>query len=177
MVVEFRTSIVYGIQTKVMRGLSETTRFDTDPYFGTVLNRFIHQAVNKKPLSIYGEGKQTKPFISLEDTIQSLVNAIDHEFPNGHNILNQVTDVISIKELATLVQKYTKCEVNHVPNPRKEKEYFSMGFENQKFLKLLDKKPKPIEGGIRELVYYFGCKHGDYTQSYDKYTITDAKED
>ena len=177
MVVELRTSIVYGIQTELMRLHGELTRFDTDPYFGTVLNRFIHQAISKKPLTIYGKGEQTKPFISLEDTVQSLINAIDYDFPNGHNILNQVTDVISIKELATLIQKHTKCEVNHVPNPRKEKEHFSMGFENQKFLKLLGKKPKKIEKGIEELVYYFGCKNGEYSQSYGRYTLTDAKED
>ncbi len=139
-IVELRTSIVYGLQTKLMRdkGLG-TTRFDTDTYFGTALNRFMNQAFNKEPLTIYGKGEQTKPFISLEDTVISLTKAVDYSFPEGHTILNQVTEHISILELARLIKKATNCDLHHVPNPRKENETHKMTFENKKFLKVLDK--------------------------------------
>ncbi len=142
-VVEFRTSIVYGLQTKLMRerGLG-ATRFDTDHYFGTALNRFMSQAFNKEPLTVYGKGEQTKPFISLEDTIISLCEAINYPFASGHTILNQVTEHISIVELACLIKKVTDCDLHHIPNPRKENETHHMLFENKKFLKVLG---KPIQ--------------------------------
>jgi len=45
-IVEFRTSIVYGVQTKMLETLNLQTRFDTDFYFGTVLNRFIQKEID-----------------------------------------------------------------------------------------------------------------------------------
>ncbi len=148
-IVEFRTSIVYGLQTKFMReaGLG-STRYDTDFYFGTALNRFMNQAFNKEPLTIYGKGEQTKPFISLEDTTISLANAVDHKFDKGHTILNQVTEHISIIELAHLIKKATDCEIHHLPNPRKENETHKMLFENKKFLKVLNKPINEIREEI-----------------------------
>lgn len=153
-VIEFRTSIVYGIQTNLMMELGLTTRFDTDPYFGTVVNRFVHQVINKEPITIYGKGKQTKPFISLEDTVHSLVNAITYKFPKGHTILNQVTEMCSIERLAGMIRDWTNTQIKCIPNPRKEKETFKMTFKNDKFLKVLRQKPKLMDVGIGQMIAY-----------------------
>ena len=151
-VVEFRTSIVYGLQTATMAGVDTTTRFDTDEFFGTALNRFIDQAINKKPITIYGAGKQIKPFISLNDTVISLANAIDYPFTERHTILNQVTNNVSINDVAEFVKLFTHCEVKHIPNPRQEKEDWQMIFENEKFLKVLGKTPDSFSDGIKEMI-------------------------
>ena len=151
-VVEFRTSIVYGLATQTMGRLLLTTRFDTDTYFGTALNRFIDQALKGEAITIYGKGNQQKPFISLNDTVISLVNAITYKFADKHTILNQTTINISINDLAELVRLFTNCEVKHIPNPRKEKEDWNMTFENKKFLELLGKEPDSITQGIKEMV-------------------------
>lgn len=150
-VIEFRTSIVYGLQTEIMRKLDVYSRFDTDFYFGTVLNRFIQQALDKKPLTIYGKGLQTKPFISLNDTVISLKNAIRHE-PLGHEILNQTTESVSIVDLAKMIQKHTLCDIKHVTNPRREDETHQMKFENNKFLKVLNKEPDKIRTKIGRMI-------------------------
>jgi nucleoside-diphosphate-sugar epimerase len=160
--IELRTSIVYGLQTATMRRLGLETRFDTDFYFGTVLNRFVDKASRGQPIMVYGKGKQTKPFISLEDTVTSIVKAIDYK-KQGHNIFNQTTETITILELAEIIKKYTKCEIVHVPNPRKEKETHHMSFDNKKFLKLLGKKPKTIDRGIQEMIVYLEDYGHHYT--------------
>jgi len=54
-VIELRTSIVYGLQTKLMKHLAHTTRFDVDKYFGTALNRFVYQAQKGEPITVYGK--------------------------------------------------------------------------------------------------------------------------
>lgn len=154
-IVEFRTSIVYGIMTSELKKSRLITRFETDFYFGTVLNRFIKQGVESEPLTIYGKGDQTKPFISLEDCCQSIINAIEHNFTGKHTILNQTTETISIKELAEIVKEETNCELIHKPNPRMEKEDFKMVFDNKKFLEVLGKPRQLIRDGIRETVKYF----------------------
>ena len=157
-VVELRTSIVYGLQTTTLRRLGLSTRFDTDTYFGTALNRFIDQAMNGTPITVYGEGKQTKPFISLNDTVISIVNAINYKFAKKHTILNQTTIDISINDLAELVKLFTNCEVHHVLNPRKEKEDWNMTFENKKFLEVLGKEPDGITQGIKEIIGFLKTK-------------------
>jgi len=152
--VEFRTAIVYGLQTETMRRLNVSTRYDTDPFFGTALNRFVKKAVDGETIEVYGKGEQTKPFISLEDTVQSLAKATYHQFEDKHTILNQYTEMISITKLAKMIQKKTGCVVENVKNPRVENETFKMNFYNKKFLEVLDKDPKLMEEGIKEMVAF-----------------------
>ena len=151
-IIEFRTAIVYGLQTQELSG-GLTSRWDTDPYFGTALNRFIKQAVDGKPITIYGKGDQRKPFISLEDVCQSLFNAVEYPFPAGHTILNQATECPSIKELAEMISP----NVTHVPNPRKEDEEFEMVFNNAEFLKVLGREPLLMKDEIPEMLRLVKC--------------------
>ena len=97
-VLELRTSIVYGLQTDLMKEKGISTRFDTDFYFGTALNRFIKQAISGKEITIYGKGDQMKPFISLEDCVHSIVRAIDYPV-SGHAILTKSRTMFPLKTL------------------------------------------------------------------------------
>ena len=154
-IIELRTSIVYGIQTELMKTTNQVTRFDTDPYFGTALNRFVKQGLDKEQITVYGKGEQVKPFISLEDTVQSLVNSIDYKTESRHSIFNQMTEHISIKDLAAMVSIATGTKITHISNPRIEKEEWVMNFKNDRFLKLLHRNPKTIQDGISDIVRYF----------------------
>ena len=151
-IIEFRTSIVYGLQTDLMKTLGLYSRFDTDFYFGTALNRFVQQAINGDPITVYGKGLQTKPFISLNDTVISLKNAITYKFDKKHTILNQVTESISIQELAELIEANTDSKIKYIDNPRKENETHQMHFENHKFLKVLNNPPDKIATKIGEMI-------------------------
>ena len=150
-IVEFRTAIVYGIATEELRMRNMSARFDTDFYFGTALNRFVDQAHKGQPITIYGEGRQTKPFISLEDTCLSIAKAIEHKFNPGHTILNQTTECVSIKYLADIIAKEAGVEAVHIPNPRKESEDFEMRFNNVRFMELLGTPKQLISQGIHEI--------------------------
>lgn len=152
-IIELRTSIVYGIQTHRMKTFNAPpTRFDTDPYFGTALNRFVDQAVLGKPITIYGKGEQTKPFICLDDCVESLIKALELPLISCHEIINQVTENISIKKLAELINYGTPTKIEHVPNPRKENEEHQMKFENKRFLQLLGRPPRDIDKEVREFI-------------------------
>ena len=151
-VLELRTSIVYGLQTDLMKKHGVTSRFDTDFYFGTALNRFIKQAIRGEEITIYGKGEQMKPFISLEDCVHSLINAIDYPV-SGHEIMNQVTNNVSIKELAEMIFVATGAKITHIDNPRKEKEDFKMKFQNDKFLKLLGREPKNMAEEVSNMIH------------------------
>ncbi|MBS1262995.1 MAG: GDP-L-fucose synthase [Methanonatronarchaeales archaeon] len=155
---DLRTAIVYGTETEETRG-SDTlkTRFDFDYYFGTVVNRFCAQAVAGYPVTVYGKGEQRKPMISLEDTVQSTVNAVTAGAPGGVEVYNQATRPIAIVELAdTIAEVGTEfdldVEVKHFENPREEKEEHEMVVENDRFTKLLGEQRQDLEEGVRDVL-------------------------
>ena len=99
-----------------------------DDIFGTVFNRFFVQAISNIPLTIYGEGSQTRGYLSLNDAIRCIDLCIDNPPEKGEfKIRNQFTQVLTVSEIANLVSQSAKTlgfegEVRHIINPRKEKE-------------------------------------------------------
>jgi len=141
-VIELRTSIVCGSSTVETRKEKKlNTRFDYDPYFGVVVNRFVAQAVSGKPLTIYGKGLQKKPMISLEDMVRTTIRSI--EIDTDYKIFNQTQDVISIVEIAETVKRVLQenfdldVKIEHIPNPRVEDEEHQMSMDNSSFFSLL----------------------------------------
>lgn len=102
--------------------------FHYDDIFGTVINRFLVQAVSGVPLTVYGGGGQTRGYINLIDTLQCVQLAVENPPPKGElKIFNQFTETFSVNQLAKLiVQASHKIKLNvkikHIPNPRLELE-------------------------------------------------------
>lgn len=128
-VTDLQQGPVYGISTdQTNLGDQLGTIFNYDEIFGTVLNRFVVQAVSGIPLTIYGKGNQTRGYINLRDTMACIELAINNPPGQGQlNIYNQVTETFSVTEIARLVQKTGKnrgieVKIKNIENPRVEKE-------------------------------------------------------
>jgi UDP-sulfoquinovose synthase len=120
---------VYGIttaETEIDPRLMPN--FHYDDIFGTVLNRFIVQAVAGVPLTVYGKGDQTRGYLNLVDTLQCVGLAARHPADRGQlRVFNQFTETFSVNQLAERVCAAAgglglRAEIRSVPNPRKEKE-------------------------------------------------------
>ena len=101
------------------------TRFDYDQVFGTVLNRFVVQAVLGHPLTVYGAGGQTRGMLNLVDTVECVRLAAENPAaPGEFRVFNQFTEQMSVMDVATRVAAAYPgdCLVEHVPNPRVESE-------------------------------------------------------
>ncbi|MBY6189176.1 NAD-dependent epimerase/dehydratase family protein [Microbulbifer agarilyticus] len=102
--------------------------FAYDEIFGTVLNRFVVQAVAGYPLTVYGKGGQTRGYLNIKDTLQCLLLAAENPADAGElKIYNQLTETFTVNELAEKVQVAGKSigldvEVKSIENPRKELE-------------------------------------------------------
>ena len=102
--------------------------FHYDDIFGTLVNRFLIQALADVPLTVYGRGGQQRGYLNLKDTLQCVELAIDNPVDRGDlRILNQFTEVFSVLELADRVKSAAsrigiEVKVENIPNPRKEKE-------------------------------------------------------
>jgi UDP-sulfoquinovose synthase len=126
---DLNQGVVYGIETEESAGDEQlVTRFDYDEYFGTVLNRFCVQAVIGHPLTVYGEGGQTRGFLNIRDTLQCVELAVNNPARLGeYRVFNQFTEQFSVAELAELVKRSAAevgfdVEIRSFPNPRIEAE-------------------------------------------------------
>ena len=120
---------VYGLMTEETGDDSRLFPFfNYDELFGTVLNRFIVQAVSGYPLTVFGKGGQTRGFLNIKDTLECVRLAIENEPVAGEmRIFNQFTETFSVNELADRVRKVgsgmgVKVKIKHLENPRKEAE-------------------------------------------------------
>ena len=102
--------------------------FHYDDIFGTVVNRFLVQAVAGVPLTVYGKGGQIRGYLNLLDTLQCVNLAMLNPAKNGElRILNQFTETFSVNELANKIQHAGKAvglnvQIKSIENPRKEAE-------------------------------------------------------
>jgi UDP-sulfoquinovose synthase len=102
--------------------------FNYDEIFGTVLNRFVVQAVAGYPLTIYGKGGQTRGYLNIKDTLNCIRLAAENPADQGElQIFNQFTETFSVNELAEKVKAAgikldLKVAIRHVENPRIEAE-------------------------------------------------------
>ena len=120
--------IVYGTRTTEITEEKNHTRYDFDEAFGTAINRFCAQAVINHPLTIYGEGGQTRGFLALNDSIQCISLLLEkpaemHEY----RVVNQFDQQYNITELAEKIanignKKDLQVKISHLENPRVEKE-------------------------------------------------------
>lgn len=125
---------VYGMETDESRQDNRLVPiFNYDDIFGTVLNRFLVQAVAGVPLTVYGKGGQTRGYLNLKDTLACVELALQHPADAGeYRVFNQYVETFSVNDLAQKVHEAGKAlglkvEVQNVPNPRLEAEehYYS----------------------------------------------------
>ena len=120
---------VYGIETEETKiDESLKTIFNYDEIFGTIINRFITQAVTGHPLTVYGAGGQTRGYLNIKDTLQCVYKSALNSAKSGElRIFNQIMETFSVNELAKKVYKIGinrghKVKIENLENPRKELE-------------------------------------------------------
>src|SRR3954451_10104767 len=126
---DLNQGVVYGTMTdEVAMDESLLNRFDYDEVFGTVLNRFCVQAAIGHPLTVYGQGGQTRGYLDLRDTVRCVELACLNPAEAGEmRVFNQFTEQFSISQLADLVVDAAEklgitAHVEALENPRVEAE-------------------------------------------------------
>lgn len=109
----------HGVDIKVAR-IFNTYGPRMSPNDGRVVSNFIVQALNDEPITVYGEGLQTRSFCYVDDLIEGFIRLMNSpsEFVGPVNLGNPVE--FTMLELANLVVELTgsKSEVIHKPLPQ-----------------------------------------------------------
>lgn len=164
---DLNQGIVYGVLTEET-GMDELliNRLDYDGVFGTALNRFCIQSAIGHPLTVYGKGGQTRGFLDIRDTVRCIEIAINNPANQGEfRVFNQFTELFSISDIATMVQKAgaslgLKVEVNHLDNPRVELEEHYFNAKNTSLIDLgLD--PHYLSDSLLDSLLNFAVKYKD----------------
>lgn len=120
---------VYGLGTpETDMHVDLATAFNYDDIFGTVINRFVTQAVAGVPLTVYGKGGQTRGYLNIRDTLQCIELAASSPPGKGQlRVLNQFTERFSVNQIAERVKSVgdrmgLHVTVRPLENPRKEAE-------------------------------------------------------
>jgi UDP-sulfoquinovose synthase len=160
-VTDLHQGIVWGTQTEETK-LDDRliNRFDYDGDYGTVLNRFLMQAALKYPLTVHGTGGQTRAFINIQDTVRCIELAMLNPPQRGErvNILNQMTEVHRVRDLAKMISDMTAVPVSYVKNPRNEADENDLHVENSR-LRNLGLAPITLEAGLMREVTEIARKY------------------
>lgn len=119
---------VYGVVTAEADDVALRPFFSYDELFGTVINRFVVQAVSGHPLTVYGKGGQTRGYINIIDTLNCVRLCVENPAQAGElRIFNQFVDRFDVLTLARRVADVArsfgiKAELKQIENPRVELE-------------------------------------------------------
>jgi UDP-glucose 4-epimerase len=94
--------------------------------YGMVIPRFVGQALRNEPLTVYGEGTQTRSFTYVEDVVRGVIDLIDEPRAVGEIFNIGGSGEISVNELAARVKTLTgsASPIRHIPYDQAYQEGF-----------------------------------------------------
>lgn len=128
-----------------------------DPADGRVISNFIMQALRGEPLTVFGNGRQTRSFCYVEDLINGMMRMMDQDTEVGPvNIGNP--DEFTMLELAEEVLAATgsKSELKHEPLPGDDPKQRCPDISKAKRILNWSPKYKLKEGLVKTIEYYRG---------------------
>ncbi len=119
----------FGLPVVVMRFFNTVGPRQTGRY-GMVLPRFVRQALAGEPITIYGDGEQSRCFGDVGDIIRAVVRLANHPEAIGQVFNIGSTEEVTIRELAEKVLAITGSSSNIIYVPYEEA--YAPGFEDMR---------------------------------------------
>ena len=124
------------------------------PYDGRVISNFIVQALKNKPITIYGNGSQTRSFCYVDDMIDGFISLMNSSYKKPVNIGNPKE--FSILELADLISQKLNRKLNFEYKPLPQDDPIQRKPLIELALKELKWKPKvELSEGLDRTIEYF----------------------
>ena len=96
--------------------------------YGMVLPNFVKSALDNRPISVYGNGKQSRCFCDVKDTVEAVIRLMDTSKSIGEVVNVGNTEEITIEDLAARVKQRTgsSSPIEYIPYDRA----YEPGFED-----------------------------------------------
>ena len=127
----------YGLPVVILRFFNTIGTRQTGRY-GMVVPRFVRQALRGQPLTVYGDGKQSRCFADVADVTAAVVKLMDHPSATGQVFNIGTIEEITIHDLAEriITLSNSASEIQFIPYDQA----YAPGFEDmQRRVPSLDK--------------------------------------
>jgi UDP-glucuronate decarboxylase len=150
----------YGLDVRVPRIFnSYGPRLREDGLYGRAMSRFILQATTNQPITVYGDGKQTRSFCYITDTVTALMLLTTNSKAKGEVVNVGNTSEVTILELAEKVKETTKCKSTIEFHPLPKDDPKRRCPDTNKLERLVGWKPTvSFEEGLKRTVTWFSQK-------------------
>lgn len=142
----------YGVDVRVAR-IFNTYGPKMHREDGRVVSNFIVASLQNKPLTVYGDGKQTRSFCYVTDLVDGLITLMESGYTNPVNLGNPLE--FSMLELAQLIKDLTdsQSEIQYLPLPADDPKQRQPDITTAK---QLGWSPKVgVDLGLQRTIHYF----------------------
>jgi UDP-glucuronate decarboxylase len=127
-----------------------------DPRDGRVVSNFVMQALKGEPLTIYGDGSQTRSFCFVADLIEGMMRLMDYEGPDPGPVNVGNPGEFSMKQLAEAALKLTGSKSKLEERPLPKDDPTRRRPDISKAQRLLGWEPKvALEDGLKQTIEYY----------------------
>jgi UDP-glucose 4-epimerase len=140
----------YGLEFTIFRFFNTYGPNQTRDF---VITRFLAAALKNEPITVYGDGKQSRTFCYIDDNVETVIKCLEQDL-YVNDVLNVGSEkVITILELAQLIIKLSdsKSQIIYLP-PLTEGDMKRRQPDNSKMIKILDRELLDLETGINKLL-------------------------
>ena len=143
----------YGVDIRIVR-LFNTYGPRMQPDDGRVVSNFINQAIRNQPITVYGDGSQTRSFCYIDDTLNGIMSIWNSVYPSPVNIGNpdEYTMIQLAERIISLTRSKSEISFKALPidDPRQRKPNInlakSLGWQGPKV---------SLDKGMRSTVEYY----------------------
>ncbi|OGH37518.1 MAG: NAD-dependent dehydratase [Candidatus Levybacteria bacterium RIFCSPLOWO2_01_FULL_38_21] len=123
---------------------------------GRVISNFINQAISNKPLTVYGNGSQTRSICYIDDLLDGLIRAIFSDRTKGEVLNLGNPNEKTILDLANIIKKMTNSSSEIIFEPLPEDDPKVRRPDINKAKNLIGWTPKvSIDQGLAKTIQYF----------------------
>jgi UDP-glucuronate decarboxylase len=145
----------YGVQIKVAR-IFNTYGPRMDPNDGRVVSNFIVQALRGEPITIYGDGSQTRSFCYVDDLIDGFVRLMNSAIPTIAPVNLGNADEFTVSELASIILETANIIGETVKEPMPSDDPTRRKPDLSRARDWLGWEPRvPLREGVRRTIEYF----------------------
>ncbi len=150
---------VHSMDTKIVR-IFNTYGPRMRMQDGRVVPNFLYQALNNKPLTVYGDGSQSRSFCYVSDLIEGIYRLLESDEGEPTNLGNPTE--MSVMEFAKKVLDVTGSKSDIVYEPLPVDDPKTRQPDITKAKKILKWKPKVgLEDGLKRTIDWFRSAEGD----------------
>lgn len=144
----------YNIDTKIARIFNTYGPF-MNKDDGRVVSNFINQCIKNEPITIYGDGTQTRSLCYIDDLLDGLIKLMNNNITNGPiNIGNP--EELSINDIATKIKNITNSSSSIIYKPLPLDDPMKRKPDITKAIDILGWRPTiKLQEGVKKTFDYF----------------------